>query len=856
MKKPLIFLFIFLLLAAVASAQVLETDYTITEGTDGAFKIYVGKNLNKEISGQMYPINTLITPSTDPLFDYWVTGITNYNASFKEDPTEGQVVKYERKGLEVTYQPMALNWINDLNQIQQISMIQSVIGVPQGSRFIYPNAYGASTELAYDYHPNYLKEELILYNPLPAPPQYMIDGGNPRLELNFVFDTNSNHIRVRQNGQEWDLKSTIQAYSDIEILDDNQELMYFLKQPVAYDGAGTEEIGYYELKKSGNSLYISVVVGSYTWLSDPARVYPVMIDPTTQIDDDGNMIINLSDEHYNPLEEIELYNVSGDGEIRIDTNISDEDKPKIVYAYALDPTNLTFDYGITYVKNATGNKLLKCTEWDIDTEICGQCVLWNDTVCEDWEETWTEVDTLTIGESYNFTFDSVDPAYAEYNTSEGESTTAQITYQNKLTTQFNLTETGDYLVMASAEMTGTSTAYDVYVNGSFNSVSLAEVGYEPKEVLPTDEYMTYAATDIATLIPGTYTGLIDYRIEDTRATASIRNARMTTISLSDLEYESAENTSPQLMNTSWSTYESLSFTVPSDNEYWVIATGTIGDAGSASLTGYSRLLFEGTEIDGFQVEPKETTDTYTFTFQTVQNLTTGTTWDFEVQGLDEGAAFKMADIRMVAIAMGDSVFDLQYNESTALSTNTGATRLNKSDIEFTPAYEGSKYLAVATAQIYTQSTGQSGAAYLVRNGTDVCSIIKEQKELGADGDWLELQCFYPFNATSSEKFTIQWEQVDAADVDIRNARITVFHLDEDEQCNPTPNQDWIISDLQICDNVVRDIGTGQIKITGSGQLQLINNAMITSSGFPSIIHNTSQDYKISLERGSSLWLNR
>ena len=53
-----------------------------------------------------------------------------YTAYFKEDPTTGQVIKYIKDNIEITYQPMALNFNNQLSQLQQIEMINSVEGIP------------------------------------------------------------------------------------------------------------------------------------------------------------------------------------------------------------------------------------------------------------------------------------------------------------------------------------------------------------------------------------------------------------------------------------------------------------------------------------------------------------------------------------------------------------------------------------------------------------------------------------------------------------------------------------------------------------------------------------------------------
>jgi len=51
-----------------------------------------------------------------------------------------------------------------------------------------------------------------------------------------------------------------------------------------------------------------------------------------------------------------------------------------------------------------------------------------------------------------------------------------------------------------------------------------------------------------------------------------------------------------------------------------------------------------------------------------------------------------------------------------------------------------------------------------------------------------------------------------------------------EQCNPTLNENWDISDTQVCDGKETNVGTGKINILTGGILRLINGANVTSSG--------------------------
>jgi hypothetical protein len=78
-----------------------------------------------------------------------------------------------------------------------------------------------------------------------------------------------------------------------------------------------------------------------------------------------------------------------------------------------------------------------------------------------------------------------------------------------------------------------------------------------------------------------------------------------------------------------------------------------------------------------------------------------------------------------------------------------------------------------------------------------------------------------------------------------------------EECNPTLNVDWTISKPVICDAKTVTTGTGKIYITNTGSLKLINNANVTTTGFPTIVRASGAfPWRILIERGSQLFIQR
>ena len=236
-------------------------------------------NVNYYNGDRFLPIETKIINSSDSIYEYEVTkGV--YQSYFKEDPTEGQVVKFVSGSDYITYQPMALSYRNDFSQLQQIEMINEVIGIPNENEFLYEGAYGNGIDLKYSYWNDYLREELIINSltDLIQPEQYIIDGGNPTLDLDFILTTNSKKILI--NGDEWDKKKEVETSNEVFIMDDNGSVLYYLKKPYAYDSNDSSQLLKYNFRRVGNDLFVTIKT-PYSWLNDSSIVYPISIDPDT-----------------------------------------------------------------------------------------------------------------------------------------------------------------------------------------------------------------------------------------------------------------------------------------------------------------------------------------------------------------------------------------------------------------------------------------------------------------------------------------------------------------------------------------------------------------------------------------------
>jgi len=215
-----------------------------------------------------------------------------YHTKVLEDFTAGQVLLFESQGEYIAFQPMALEWTNALDQVDQISMPQNVVAVVSNepvellpgmvgsiSRISWHDGYGSGRHFEWENTPGRLNKRLVLDSSPPVPPQYIIDGGNPVLRLNFIFDP-SPDLDIYVDNALWDRRSRQQSFNTIEFRRADEVLWGFMPATYWDSSEVNRGIGFTELRKVGSSLYVSVQV-PYEWLQ--TATYPVYIDPTLDL---------------------------------------------------------------------------------------------------------------------------------------------------------------------------------------------------------------------------------------------------------------------------------------------------------------------------------------------------------------------------------------------------------------------------------------------------------------------------------------------------------------------------------------------------------------------------------------------
>ena len=220
-------------------------------------------------------IDTALVPSTAP-WDWEMTK-AGFEVRALSNLSAGQVIEYRNGSEWVRFQPMALQYSNDLNQIQQISMPGAVDASVDDDTLTWTDGYGPGRSLSWQAQTARLAKLLTIDSlaDLPAVEQFILDGGNPVLELSLIF-AHSSGVTPYVNGREWK-RGERDTQGLVEFRDGSGNVLWWFALPRSWDSDGNGQLGTFRFKKQGNSLYVSHRV-PLSFVQGAA--YPLMVDVT------------------------------------------------------------------------------------------------------------------------------------------------------------------------------------------------------------------------------------------------------------------------------------------------------------------------------------------------------------------------------------------------------------------------------------------------------------------------------------------------------------------------------------------------------------------------------------------------
>jgi hypothetical protein len=357
-----------------------------------------------------------------------------------------------------------------------------------------------------------------------------------------------------------------------------------------------------------------------------------------------------------------------------------------------------------------------------------------------------------------------------YNSSDAESSSNSGTYSDKVILVFTPSLTGNYLITASAELRGSSIAYDVRVRMTIDGTTYANPTWQPDEANMQESFFT---SKVISFSSGSHTIRIQYSSENAAQTVTIRRARIMTLKLSDYESNEAENEQTVTSGT-YADIVTRTFTPSTAGAYLIIATAEVR-AASTSNSIYTRLQIDGVAKDEMITLGETTTDYEVFAAHNVTALSAAS-HTIKIQASRGGfGTMYIRRARITAVRLSD-YYDYQTSGSEGLSSTSSTNWQDKTVLTFTPSTAGN-YLITATAKI-NLNTATNGYQPAINFTIDGIEYEYWQAGLSASTDYLTFGAMMNASlSVASHTFKIAYRTTSATyTAYIRDARIVAVKL--------------------------------------------------------------------------------
>lgn len=426
-----------------------------------------------------------------------------------------------------------------------------------------------------------------------------------------------------------------------------------------------------------------------------------------------------------------------------------------------------------------------------------------------------------------------------YQESLEESATTSTTYQNKVTISFTPQVTADFIIIAAAEVQGSSASYQAKARLAVNSTTYQELAYRVKD--PTDWYPFNGLKRLTMNGGANYEVKMEFCTNNVAGTARIRNARLILLSLQS-EYAESEGLSTT-NSISWQDKVTLTFTPPSSGDYLIIATANYRGS-STSRDVYIRLIQDDTiiHVDARGRPGSGTTANY-YTFGVMSKVTLDATQhNFKIQYCSSSSAGTAGITYTHIVAIRLSQFDDNYYaEDETESSPAPSTFTDK--LVNTYAADGGDYLMLGSISYNSGNTANSVGIDFQTDATSRQTPLVEHRSTTdyESAFFLTKQTL----AAGSKTDEIRWmgENVNAR---VKNARLISCKLPllaqtvEAEFSGTSNTQDWTqlewVSDLSFTTTDVvttlqlYDYDAGQYPTSGDGCMtDTIGQSDITKS---------------------------
>jgi hypothetical protein len=377
---------------------------------------------------------------------------------------------------------------------------------------------------------------------------------------------------------------------------------------------------------------------------------------------------------------------------------------------------------------------------------------------------------LSSDDSMYMTFRSYPNYEIDYQESPAQTQTTSTTYQDKTTISFTPQVTADFLIIATAEVQGSSTGYQTRAQLTVNSTTYQELRYRVKDT--TDWYPFSGLKRMPMAAGDTYEIKIQFCTSNVAGVASIRNARLLVFSLQS-EYVESESLSTT-GDTNWQDKTALMLDVPVDGEYLLLATANY--RGSSTFRDTRVRLVQDSNVvhsDNVGRPGADTTASY-YTFGVMRKvaLTSGI-HNFTIQFCSSDApgiaGINYAHLTAIRI---DQFEANHYSESEGESIPASAnTWYDK--VENTYTANDANYLILGSMSFRSGSTWNSVAVDFQTDSTSKQSPLIEERDASSYESAFFITCQVLASGSKTDKLRYLGESTNTR---VRNARLISCEL--------------------------------------------------------------------------------
>ena len=259
----------------------------------------------------------------------------------------------------------------------------------------------------------------------------------------------------------------------------------------------------------------------------------------------------------------------------------------------------------------------------------------------------------------------------KYAESETRTTTTSTTYQDKTTLTFTPASTGDYIILASATLDGSSASYDYRAQLTIDGTAYSTTNIETN--LATNRELWFVLKKV-NLSAASHTIKIQYSSESSAGTTGIADARIVAIRADRFlnNYYGENETRATTTSTSYQTYLTLTDT-PQATDHLILAVEDL-DASSTSYSTYGQALKGATTYGEMLREAKDATGRgmqyFTLKKETLTN--SSTSWYLQYRSENAAATAGINNGRILVLELTEPSINVS-SYGTQVSTVSPST---------------------------------------------------------------------------------------------------------------------------------------------------------------------------------------